>query len=134
MIFSKNVVCCIFDSKCDDVPRTKLSMLGCAIVGCVIALSTTSSVHSLIESSGKVTMVMAFAPLVFGLFWKKSSSKGALSALLGGGFAWIMLELYRPFVDIAFLNAPEIVGLITAISLMVLVSIMMPDRKSRIFS
>jgi SSS family solute:Na+ symporter len=48
----------------------------------------------LVESAYKITLAGAFVPLVFGAFWKKANSQGALMAIIGGIGSWLFVELF----------------------------------------
>jgi len=54
-----------------------------------------------------VTLVSAFAPLVLGLYWRRSTTFGALVAVVAGLGAWLLMELLAPEA----LIPPQLVGL-----------------------
>lgn len=60
------------------------------------SLSSSTSIHHMVESAYKVTLATALVPLVAGLFWPRANNTGAgLSILLGLG-VWLALEFIAP--------------------------------------
>lgn len=47
----------------------------------------------MVESAYKITLAGAFIPLIFGAFWKRATSQGALAAIIGGIGSWVMIEV-----------------------------------------
>jgi Na+/proline symporter len=47
----------------------------------------------MVESAYKVTLVAAFTPLAFGLYWKRATTQGAACAIAGGLAVWIACEI-----------------------------------------
>ena len=62
------------------------------------AASATWSVgiYNMVGNAYKVTLVAAFVPLVFGLYWKRASTQGALFAIALGVSSWLLLEIFLP--------------------------------------
>jgi SSS family solute:Na+ symporter len=58
------------------------------------ALSSNLSIFGMVESAYKITLAGAFVPLVFGAFWKKANSQGALMAIIGGIGSWVFIEIF----------------------------------------
>ena len=52
------------------------------------------SIFKMVESAYKITLAGAFVPLVFGAFWKKANSQGALLAIIGGIGSWLFAEIF----------------------------------------
>ena len=50
----------------------------------------------MVENAYKVTLVSAFVPLAFGLYWKRANQQGALAAIVLGLATWIWLEVLAP--------------------------------------
>jgi len=50
----------------------------------------------MVENAYKVTLVAAFTPLAFGLYWKRASTQGAAAAIVLGLATWITLEIVNP--------------------------------------
>jgi len=50
-----------------------------------------TSIYEMVSGAYQVTLVGAFVPLVFGLYWKRASTQGAIASIvLGIGF-WLLL-------------------------------------------
>ena len=62
----------------------------------LFALQTESSIYKMVENAYKVTLVAAFVPLAFGLYWTPATRQGALAAITLGLTTWIGLELMAP--------------------------------------
>ena len=72
------------------------------------ALNSQSSIFKMVENAYKITLAGAFVPLVFGIFWKRATSQGALAAIFGGILSWVMIEL---LIGEASPVPPQLVGL-----------------------
>ncbi len=79
------------------------------------ALTSNESIFKMVENAYKVTLVTAFVPLAFGLYWKRASIQGALFAVFGGFGTWLLLELLQPET----VWPPQLVGLFAAIAGMI---------------
>lgn len=74
----------------------------------VFALNSEASIFKMVENAYKITLAGAFVPLVFGIFWKRATSQGALAAIFGGILTWVMVEL---MIGEASPVPPQLVGL-----------------------
>lgn len=70
----------------------RLSLVGFAMVVLLYALNSELSIFAMVESAYKITLAGAFVPLVFGAFWPRSTSQGALFAMVGGVGSWLLIE------------------------------------------
>jgi len=86
----------------------------------LFALQTESSIYKMVENAYKVTLVAAFIPLAFGLYWKPATRQGALLAILFGLGTWISLELLAP----QGFWPPQLAGLIASFSGMLIGSLL----------
>jgi len=86
------------------------------------AMNSESSIFHMVEDAYKVTLVGAFVPLVFGLYWKRASNQGALLSILLGVTAWLSMEFFGPETY----WPPQLVGLLFSISGM-LIGSMLPN-------
>jgi Na+/proline symporter len=57
------------------------------------ALGSGATIYGMVESAYKVTLVAAFTPLAFGLYWKRATAQGAAWAIALGLGVWISCEL-----------------------------------------
>ena len=85
--------------------RLVLVIFGLGVM--VFALASEASIYQMVQNAYKVTLVSAFAPLVLGLYWKRSTTFGALVAVVAGLVAWLLMELLAPEA----LIPPQLVGL-----------------------
>jgi Na+/proline symporter len=86
-----------------------------------IALWSDASIYKLVVNTYKVTLVVAFIPLVAGLFWRRATTQGAVVAVVAGLVTWLGLELIS---SPAMVWPPQLVGLLAAAAGMVLGSLM----------
>jgi Na+/proline symporter len=83
----------------------------------VFALNSESTIFEMVESAYKVTLAGAFVPLVFGIFWKRATTQGALAAIFGGILSWLMVEV---LIGEESLVPPQIIGLaVSAVGMVV---------------
>lgn len=52
-----------------------------------------SSIYEMVSGAYQVTLVGAFVPLTFGLYWKKASTQGAVFSIVLGVLTWLMFLL-----------------------------------------
>ena len=60
------------------------------------ALGEETGIHQMVENAYKVTLVVAFVPLVAGLYWRRANTLGAYLAIGLGLLTWLPLELFMP--------------------------------------
>ena len=61
---------------------------------CVLAYALAfreRSIYEMVKAAYQVTLVGAFVPLVFGLYWKRASSQGAIASIALGMACWLGL-------------------------------------------
>ncbi len=78
---------------------TRAVLTGFAVLVCWYALwsrEQDTGIHAMVEAAYKVTLVVAFVPLVAGLFWAKANKVGAWWSILLGLSVWIGCELAFP--------------------------------------
>jgi Na+/proline symporter len=88
------------------VMRICLVVFGITVL--LYALNSERSIFGMVESAYKITLAGAFVPLVFGAFWKRATSQGALAAIIGGITTWILVEV---LVGEESLVPPQLIGL-----------------------
>jgi Na+/pantothenate symporter len=64
-----------------------------------------------------------FVPLIFGLYWKKASSAGAVMSILGGGAAWFI------FANIELSTPALVPSTIVSVTGMIVGSLVLPDKQ-----
>lgn len=60
------------------------------------ALDQETGIHQMVENAYKVTLVLAFVPLVAGLYWKRATTLGAYWAIALGLVTWLPIEFLMP--------------------------------------
>lgn len=73
------------------VMRICLVVFGVSVL--LYALNSERSIFGMVESAYKITLAGAFVPLMFGAFWRKATSQGALAAIIGGISSWVLVEV-----------------------------------------
>lgn len=91
-----------------------------AILVTVFALYSNATIYEMVENAHKVTLVVAFTPLAFGVYWKRANTQGAVLAILLGLLTWIPLEIWNP----EGFWPPQFAGLLMSILGMVVGSLM----------
>jgi len=94
----------------------RICLIGFGLCVLLYALNSERSIFGMVESAYKITLAGAFVPLIFGVFWKKSTSQGALAAIIGGVSTWVLIEV---LIGEACLVPPQLVGLGVSIVAMV---------------
>ena len=70
-----------------------------------------SSIYEMVSGAYQVPLVGAFTPLVFGLYWKRATTQGALAAVVLGIGTWLVFMAVPGWAD-AF--PQQLAGLIAA--------------------
>jgi SSS family solute:Na+ symporter len=90
------------------------------------ALNSSSSIFEMVENAYKVTLVAAFVPLAFGLYWKRANTQGALVSIVLGLVSWLTMEK----LQLSEIWPPQLVGLMFSVFGMLLGSLL-PDKVGR---
>jgi SSS family transporter len=98
----------------------RITLWGFGAVVLVVALNSELSIFKMVESAYKITLVAAFIPLAFGLYWKRANSQGALTAMVMGLTAWILCEVFEP----SEIWPPQLIGLMVSMMGMVVGSLL----------
>lgn len=91
------------------------------------SLNSELGIFHMVENAYKITLVGAFVPLVFGLYWKRAGNQGALLSIVLGIGSWLLMEIMQP--DTYW--PPQLVGLLMSVAGMLAGSLlpnMMRDR------
>lgn len=73
---------------------TRLGVIVFSALATVMAM-LRSNIYELVGESSILSLVSLFAPLTFGLYWKRASSGGALLSMVLGMLTWIIFEFYE---------------------------------------
>jgi SSS family transporter len=88
---------------------------GFSVVVVLFALGSEASIYEMVGNAYKVTLVGAFVPLAFGLYWRRATSAGAMLSIVFGLGTWLALEIAAP----QGLVPPQLGGLAAALAWMV---------------
>lgn len=69
----------------------RVVLIGVAIASTNISVTSNKTMYEMVEAGYNVTLVVAFVPLVFGIYWKKASTQGAVFSILFGVIAWVAM-------------------------------------------
>jgi Na+/proline symporter len=111
--FAENIVRGFFKHLSDQdlLKVMRITVLCFAAIVTFFAINSHLSIFKMVESAYKVTLVAAFVPLAFGVYWSKANSLGALLATLGGLGVWIGCEALAPNAILP----PQLAGLLASI-------------------
>ncbi len=93
----------------------RITLWGFGALVLLVALNSQLSIFKMVENAYKITLVAAFTPLAFGLYWKRANTQGALAAMVLGLSAWILCEVLQP----SDIWPPQLVGLLVSMTGMV---------------
>jgi len=92
--------------------RVTIVVFAALVLAYAVAMKGTS-IYDLVSSAYQVTLVGAFVPLVMGLYWKRSTTQGAVISLGAGVATWILF-----FPQVSKLGEqfpPQLAGLVAAL-------------------
>lgn len=87
-----------------------------------LAMYSELSIFKMVENAYKVTLVAAFIPLVFGIYWKKANAQGGLFSVLLGLSSWLLAEWMIP----KGMVPPQMIGLFCSLLGMLVGSLIDP--------
>ena len=68
----------------------RIAVLVFAIFVCIYAIASQGTpIYDMVSGAYQVTLVGAFIPLVFGLYWKRATTQGALVSIVLGILTWL---------------------------------------------
>ncbi len=85
------------------------------------AINSDASIFEMVENAYQITLVSAFIPLVFGIFWRRATNQGALAAIFCGLIVWIASLLFAPADAVM---PPQFAGLLASLVGMLVGSLM----------
>jgi SSS family solute:Na+ symporter len=103
--------------------RVSVLILACIVLSYAITMQGTS-IYELVSGAYQVPLVGAFVPLVFGLYWKRATTQGALASVVLGLGTWLIF-LVTPELSEAF--PQQLAGLLAALAGMIAGSLV-PQR------
>ena len=112
--------------------RIIILILGVYILYWGLVYDGGDSIWSYLGITGAIYFTGAISVILFGIYWSKASSTGAIAALLGGLSALFGLEPIRLSIPMISNMKPEEIGLLTLVitgTLMVVFSLLFPDQE-----
>jgi solute:Na+ symporter, SSS family len=108
--------------------RVTIIVFAGLVLAYAIAMKGTS-IYDLVSSAYQVTLVGAFVPLTFGLYWKRSTTQGAVLSLALGIATWIVF--FPQVSSFGEVFPGQLAGLVAAIVGMVVGSLAPQVLKNR---
>ncbi len=97
--FSENIVRPMLAHRLTDRNLLHL-MRGVTVVFTILvtlyAMNSKASIFKMVENAYQITLVAAFIPLLTGMFWKRATTQGALSAIFCGLSVWLAMLIFGP--------------------------------------
>lgn len=85
------------------------------------AMYSKATIFKMVENAYQITLVAAFVPLVFGIYWRRATNQGALAAIFLGVGVWLSVLVAGP--EDPFIPA-QLAGVIASFVGMVVGSLM----------
>jgi Na+/proline symporter len=116
--FAENIVRGFFKHLSDQelLKIMRITVLCFSIVVTLFAINSELSIFKMVESAYKVTLVAAFVPLAFGVYWPRANALGGLLSVVCGLTIWIACEILVPNAILP----PQLAGLLASIMGMIL--------------
>lgn len=72
----------------------RLVTVAFTILVTIYAINSKNSIFEMVENAYQVTLVMAFVPLVCGVYWERANNQGALCAIFFGLITWLVVMVF----------------------------------------
>jgi Na+/proline symporter len=124
--FSENIIKDFFDhpSPKKMLLIMRITVIVFAVIVTVVAMNSQLSIFKMVENAYKVTLVGAFIPLVFGIYWKRANPIGGLLSLTFGIVSWLLAELVLP----EFIVPAQLLGLLASLAGMLIGGFLIPQE------
>jgi len=108
-MFVENLIKPMFQKFSDEVflKIIRVTVAIFTVIVTLFALNSNMSIFAMVENAYKITLVGAFVPLVFGIYWKRANPLWALLAMVLGIVSWVAMETTNP----EGIFPPQLVGL-----------------------
>ncbi len=120
--FAENIVKNIYP-KMDDkalLLTMRISVFVFTIIVVAFAINSESSIFEMVESAYEITLAAAFVPLVFGLYWSKATSQGAVASIVVGVSSWLIAKNFFP----SEIWPPQLLGMVLGLVTMIIASLL----------
>jgi solute:Na+ symporter, SSS family len=113
--FSENILKPMFPHMSDrQLLRNMRIVTVCfTVLVTLYAINSNASIFKMVENAYQVTLVSAFIPLAFGVYWSRATNQGGLCAVFFGIATWLSLLFSTT------MSAEEIAGLPSALDLLI---------------
>lgn len=115
-VFSENLIKPLMRNRLSDkqlLYTTRFSILLFAIIATIMAC-LRENIYELVAESSILSLVSLFAPLAFGMYWRRTTSTGAVLGMLFGIVTWLFFKWVYP-LDILALIPATIVSIVSLI-------------------
>jgi len=133
--FVENILRNLRPGMSDAVTLKAMRISVLVFTACVLAYAITmqgTSIYDMVSGAYQVPLVGAFVPLVFGLYWKRATTQGALAAVALGLGVWLLF-VASPMLSEAF--PQQLAGVLAALVGMLAGSLapqFIPDHKGHV--
>lgn len=133
--FVENILRNLRPGMSDAVTLKAMRISVLVFTACVLTYAITmqgTSIYEMVSGAYQVPLVGAFVPLVFGLYWRRATTQGALLAVASGMGVWLLF-VASPMLSEAF--PQQLAGLLAALVGMVagsLVPQFVPNHKGEV--
>ncbi len=86
----------------------------------IYAMYSKASIFKMVENAYQITLVVAFIPLVFGVYWKRATNQGAIWAMAAGLSVWLGILIFGP--EDPFIPA-QFAGVLASLAAMIIGSL-----------
>jgi SSS family transporter len=127
-ILAENLIRPITGRKYTDqqmLSLTRVSVLIFSVVATVMAC-LRSNIYELVGESSVLSLVSLFVPLIFGLYWKRASSAGAVLSIVCGAAAWFI------FINVELSVPPLVPATLISAAGMIVGSLLFPEAHRHI--
>jgi len=87
----------------------------------IYAINSKASIFKMVENAYQVTLVAAFVPLLFGVYWRRATNQGAIVSIFCGVSVWLALLFFGP--DDPFMPA-QFAGVLASLAGLIIGSLM----------
>jgi SSS family transporter len=90
----------------------RIIVLTFGVIVLAFALQSSASIFEMVGNAYKVTLVAAFVPLAFGLYWKRANNRGAVLSIALGLVTWLSMEIFHA----DGIWPPQLAGLLASVA------------------
>jgi Na+/proline symporter len=74
----------------------RIVTLGFTLLVTLYAVNSKASIFKMVENAYQITLVAAFVPLAFGIYWRRSTNQGAILSMFLGLAVWLAMLFAGP--------------------------------------